>query len=46
LELTGWLTFQSQVSSPSADFGNFDWKKQWYPVAFDEYTDKVYIYMY
>jgi len=30
----------AQVSSPSADFGDFDWKKQWYPVAFDEYTEK------
>jgi phenylpropionate dioxygenase-like ring-hydroxylating dioxygenase large terminal subunit len=24
----------------AADFGGFDWKKNWYPVAFDEYTDK------
>lgn len=36
------MALQFQVSSPGdADFGEFDWKKHWYPVAFDEFTNKV-----
>lgn len=30
----------STVLESADDFGEFDWKKHWYPVAFDAFTDK------
>ena len=29
------------IGDESDSFGEFDWKKHWYPVAFHEYTDKT-----
>jgi len=39
--LAGSDGIAESVAAPGdANFGEFDWKKHWYPIAFDRFTDK------